>query len=69
MKNKVFCSDCKHLKTSVVLLNNDCKHPDNTVPSQEPDSWFRPGNYMEEYIKHPSMINNFNQCPWFEKGN
>lgn len=65
---KVFCEDCKHLKDTGIDNAGffNCKHPDNTTQSQNPDTWLRSGAYREEYDRRPSEINILNQCPWYE---
>lgn len=68
---KVFCIDCKHLKISfsppIDANEYNCKHPDNTVPSKEPNTWLEPGLDRIQYYMLPKYINVLNLCPWFEK--
>lgn len=64
MSEKVYCFDCKHLKSEnrfkETALHN-CRHPENVSVKS---SWL----YAKtKYQVSPKKINKNNDCKWFEE--
>ena len=69
---KVYCMDCEYFTTpsdrAFDMASEAYCICKNNISRKKHDSWLQPWA-SEDYIKHPSVINDKNNCKWYKQRN